>query len=383
MKGGIRECYLVFRSRELSDAERTVVAEFWNRHRSIRCQLPDSTASVFARNRDKNLILIVVESLNAVAVDYEYGGRRLMPVLYDLIDTDGCISALEMVSQVRSGASSDGQLMLNSGLYPSSVCTTVGVYGDNDFPSLAKILKEHFSFEAICESEALWNHSATNMSYGYDALVSNINKSASEAEKGLDGALFDTSLAIVDSVPRPLFAFLTTISMHSPYNKDKNVSCPQWISDIPDIPDMMRDYLTVTNYFDTELGRFIDGLKQRDMYDNSVIVIASDHDSPVDGMTGPMGSNRVVFVALNTGLSLKVEHPVGQVDAFPTILQIMGRDDGYSGMGISMLNPANTGAIDKNGEIIGDDVSPQLDSLLRLSADAANAMHRGDVYQYR
>ncbi|MDE6778392.1 MAG: sulfatase-like hydrolase/transferase, partial [Alistipes sp.] len=263
-KGLICELYLAFCTRELDDAEHAAVAEFWNRHRSVRCQLPDSTASVFARNRDKNLILIVVESLNAEAVDYEYGGRRLMPVLSDLIDADGSISALEVVSQVRSGVSSDGQLMLNSGLYPSSDCTTVEVYGDNDFPSLAKILKEHFSFEAICESEVFWNHSVTNRSYGYDALVSNTNKSASEQDTGFDGALFDTSLAVVDSMPRPLFAFLTTISMHSPYNGDKNVRRPQWISDIPDIPDAMRDYLTVTNYFDAELGRFIDGLKQRD-----------------------------------------------------------------------------------------------------------------------
>lgn len=303
-----------------------------------------------------------------------------MPVLNELIDTDGSISALEVVPQVRSGVSSDGQLMLNSGLYPSSVCTTVGVYGDNDFPSLAKILKEHFSFEAICESDALWNHRVTNRSYGYDGLVSNISIAALENEQGSDGALFDTTLAIVDTVPRPFLAFTTTISMHSPY-KDKNVRRPRWISDIPDIPDGMRDYLTVTNYFDTELGRFIDGLKQRGMYDNSVVVIASDHDSPVDGMTGPMGSNRIVFVALNTGFALKVEHPVGQVDAFPTILQIMGRDDGYSGMGISMLNPVNVGAVDKNGLIIGDGVSPQLDSLLRLSTDAANAMHRGNMYR--
>ncbi|MDE6858712.1 MAG: hypothetical protein K2J33_08285, partial [Alistipes sp.] len=67
--------------------------------------------------------------------------------------------------------------------------------------------------------------------------------------------------------------------------------------------------------------------------------------------------------------------------AFPTILQIMGRDDGYAGMGISMLNPANVGAVDKNGRIIGDGVLPQLDSLLRLSTDAANAMHRGNMYR--
>lgn len=381
VKGIVRELHAAFGCRELDEAEKAVVAEFWNRHRSVLSRLPDSTASIFARNRDKNLILIVVESLNAEAVDYEYGGRRLMPVLCDLMDADGSISALEVVPQVRSGVSSDGQLMLNSGLYPSSVCTTVGVYGDNDFPSLAKILKEHFSFEAICESDALWNHRVTNRSYGYDGLVSNISIAALENEQGSDGALFDTTLAIVDAVPRPFLAFTTTISMHSPY-KDKNVRRPRWISDIPDIPDGMRDYLTVANYFDTELGRFIDGLKQRGMYDNSVVVIASDHDSPVDGMTGPMGSNRIVFVALNTGFALKVEHPVGQVDAFPTILQIMGRDDGYSGMGISMLNPANVGAVDKNGLIIGDGVSPQLDSLLRLSTDAANAMHRGNMYRF-
>lgn len=380
IKGCIRELYFSLLSHELNDKEHELLDEFWNYHHSIQFRLPNNIASIFNKNKDKNLIFIVVESLNANAVNYKYGENKLMPVLSGLIDANGSVSTLEMIPQVRSGVSSDGQLILNTGLYPASDCTTVGMYGDNNFPSLAKILKQRYSFEIICEKESLWNHRITNKSFGYNTLVSNLNELALEQGTGCDETLFDTSLTIIDTLPNTFFAFLTTMSMHSPY-KDKNVKRPNWISDIPDISEKMRDYLTMSNYFDTALGKFINELKQCGMYDNSIIVIASDHDAPIDGMTGPVGSNRIVFVALNTGITLKIEHPVGQVDAFPTILHIMGQENEYTGMGISMFNPTNTGAIDKFGQIIGENISPQLDSLLRLSSDVANIMHRTNTYE--
>ncbi len=380
IKGGVRELYFACRSRKLNAPRRSTLIEFWDRHDAVKKQLPDSIASLFARNREKNLIFIVVESLNAKAVSYRYGSHRLMPILSGLMDADGSISTVEMVPQIRSGLSSDGQLILNTGLYPASDCTTAWIYGTNDFPSLAKMLKKSYSFEAIWEPEHFWNHHVTTKSYGYDALVSDIRKSAQGQKKGKDGVLFDTSLAIMDTIPHPFFALITTMSMHAPFSE--KVQRPEWISDIPDIPDMMRKYLTVCHYFDTELGKFIDELKRRDIYDHSVIVIASDHDAPVDGMTGPQGSNRIVFAASNTGFTSKIEHPAGQVDAFPTILEIMGRSDGYTGMGISMLNSDNTGAVDKNGRITGGNITPRLDSLLRSTSNAANIMHRTNFYRH-
>jgi phosphoglycerol transferase MdoB-like AlkP superfamily enzyme len=222
-------------------------------------------------------------------------------------------------------------------MLPSSEVTTIYYYDKNIYTSLANKFNDKYSFEIICESGTMWNHYASTKAYGYDNLICNLEKDNTPI--GNDGKLFTKALEVIDTISRPFFAELTTLSMHGPY-KDSNVKRPEWINNIKDLTEPMRDYLTVTNYFDSELKRFIDALKQRGKYDDTMIIIASDHTAPVDGATDEENKRQnIVFLAINTGISANITNTVGQVDIYPTILDLMGRytPGTWNGLGLSMF----------------------------------------------
>lgn len=170
LRGITRPVIHFFQDRTISNEDVKLIEDFHLHHKDTSTIYADTIIDFFL-NQDKNLIFIVVESLNAWVVDYEYNGRKVMPVLSGLICSDGSISSCEMVNQTHSGISSDGQFIYNTGLYAASDVTTVSEYLDNDLPSLAKILKPRKSFEIICESPNMWNHIKSNKAYGFDDFI--------------------------------------------------------------------------------------------------------------------------------------------------------------------------------------------------------------------
>lgn len=290
-------------------------------------------AGIFAANRDKNLIFIVVESLNAWVVGQQCGGRTLTPVLDSLINTPGTISCLKVSSQARNGVSSDGQLIYNTGLLPIHDGVTAMNFGLNTYPSLANALNSRRAEEFIVEGGALWNHYTTTVSYGYDRLNDEI------AVEGLsmDRRVFKTALDSVAMMPQPFFAEITTMSMHHPFD-DPSVPVLPAVEALDEEP-LRKGYLNAVAEFDNALGWFIESLKDKGLFDNSVIILASDHDyftSKAEAADNQPLS--IVFMALNTGLSRRIEYAAGQVDVFPTVLEIMNRRDGWQGLGVSMLD---------------------------------------------
>ncbi len=328
----------------------------------------------------KNLVLIIVESLNAFVVNREVNGHEVTPTLNALIREPGTVSALNVLSQILSGVSSDGQFLYNTGMQPSSEMTTVYYFDKNQYASLASAVRDKYKFEMICESSAVWNHGTTTIAYGYDSLYAKIEYEGDD--QGQDGKMFTKALSVLDTISVPFFAELTTISMHGPF-EDPAVCQPEWIAQAQ-LTEEMRKYLTVTNYFDAELGKFLEALKQRGVYDETMFVIASDHCIAVNGMTDEeRQGRRIVFVAANTGVTEQIDRVVGQVDVFPTVLDLMGRyeDASWTGVGLSMFNPHCQGALDKEGNVVGAPNDTAYVSHLKAAREVSNIMLRMDYFK--
>jgi arylsulfatase A-like enzyme len=132
-------------------------------------------------------------------------------------------------------------------------------------------------------------------------------------------------------------------------------------------------------YVDHWIGRLLDGLKERDLYDDTMVIITSDHGEEFleHGRLGHLyayyeESLRVPLIIRlpREGRGAVVDEPVGLIDVLPTILDVMEID--YA--------PVVQGASLRATWTAGKAVSP--DYFAEASYEADTAAIRSSRYKY-
>ena len=303
----------------------------------------EAADSIFSSNREKNLILLIVESLNSSVMKLAEASE-ICPELYRLSRDSNSIYVPDVLSQTGPGNSSDGQFMYNTGLYPLRDLPFVTKYGLSSYPALAKALPSHSNSEIIYEEHTMWNHWSTTLSYGYSHLYSNLDNGNLVNE---DHYVIEKTLEVADTISRPFFLQVTTYSMHEPYDRlrtEPNLKKTSGFLRSLDTRD--ANYLESVNYFDRQLGRLIEGLDRQGILGNTVIAIIGDHSTPESTVSPLLDCNSVPLIIANAGCGLRYERPINQVDLFPILLDVMGVTDytlpqtgrNYRGLGHSIFN---------------------------------------------
>lgn len=114
-------------------------------------------------------------------------------------------------------------------------------------------------------------------------------------------------------------------------------------------------WLEMTNLFDRLLRKFIKTLKSIGEYDNSVIVLISDHVPHRFQSNDPQ---LIPLMILNSGIGMSSNKQIGQIDVFPTLLDVMGvlDDSAWPGFGESFFrNSLSTIAFGRNFDCLYTD----------------------------
>ena len=344
----------IFSKSTLSEEERHQVRQYIN-------EMPHYTDDFYASARGKNVIMIVVESLNSWVIDLKINGREVTPVLNSMCrDTVNNIVALKMKSQVKNGRSSDGIFMYNTGLLPPTTQAVTNTHSDVPYPSLSKALGTGYDlFYASCDEPTLWNVRNMSSTYGYKDFygIAEINDAVKANGYKLDKALLEEVSQLIQQRKQPFMCLVATAGMHHPYNSPMEPTT--WVQSSGLYTKEVRCYLEAANAFDTELGNFITRLKASDLYDNTVIVVVSDHNEMVDD--NPQGrpsidneGDNCVFIAINSGQNKWIEGPVGQIDIYPTLLDLLGlNQQQWKGLGYSLMRNDITSAATSPGITAG------------------------------
>ena len=321
----------------LTESQKKEVVSFLN-------EQPQYTDSDYATAQGKNVILLVVESLNSWAIGLEIDGREVTPTLNALSrDTVNNLVSLKMKSQVKNGRSSDGIFMYNTGLLPLTVQAVANTYGNVPYPSLAKSLGGYDCFYACCDEPTLWNVSTTARTYGYSDFYGKeqIREMVNKNGYLLDKALLDEVSELIPHRKSPFLALVATAGMHHPYNSPLKPTT--WIQSSGRYTRAVRCYLECANAFDTALSQFLDDLKSKNLFDNTMIVIVSDHNEMIDDAPNGRPSidregDNCVFIAINSGQNGLIEGPIGQIDIFPTLMDLLGLNEHkWKGLGLSVM----------------------------------------------
>lgn len=308
-------------------------------------------------SEDKNLIIILVESLGSWPIGLEVEGEKVTPRLDQIIASDSTVFMSKVVPQVKHGRSSDAQLMINTGLLPLTDGAASSLYAFNSYPALAKALKQkgYGSSLYICDSKKYWNQGATAVAYGIERVYDEL---ASQKKELSDGDLFRKSFQEIRKQKQPFYSMLVTMSGHDPIRGKLKSK----FHNMDFATEDARNIVAIVNYTDSCIGAFVDDLKVSGLYDNSIIVVTGDHDgvgrNRFDGREqGTVEDRYIPFIVINVpdGLNADENAIMGQSDIYPSLLDMLGVSAyHWRGVGESIFRPRESGAICRDMSSAGE-----------------------------
>ena len=384
----------IFNSHVVTDEERAMVERF------ITEQCPHYTDNPYAAAQGRNLVLIIVESLHSWPIGMEVDGREVTPVLNRLVKGDSVIYAPHVLFQTSHGHSSDAHFVYNTGLLPLRDAAVAVNYGEGPFPSIAHALAGYDCREIICTPGMNWNQTVTARTYGFDSLYTRDDLNAAGAllrhNNVDDAALTDFAAQLLPSLRQPFFLEMVTMTMHTPYPTDK--VRPTWIIASDTLNAEARSYLNCVNLTDSCIGAFIEDLGRLGLMDHTVLAIVSDHTQIY--LSRVFGKPDSEFTPNDWGIpmiicgadsTLHYEPVIGQVDVYPTLLDVMGANAyAWKGLGHSILRFPVTSAIQhRNMSVLGDsnELTPRQFEVWDISrlliSDRENAPYGVDLSHHR
>lgn len=341
---------------EVTEQQKKEIEEEYRDHhlRVTKRTAPDSI---------KNIIFILVESYLSVSSDLIVDGQEITPNLNRLKHDSAVYYNGHMLPNVALGESSDGQLIYMAGLLPLHTEITAAKAKKKQIYGLPEQLKtispNSTSYTLIPTRPTFWEQQGMTAAYGFEKLYSTVEYQGIMKEDLNDDFLDDEKIfpyatTVDKTITSPFMSLILTFSMHYPYDTFKEHGF--YIKD-KNLPEKYRNYLTTCHYTDMQIGKYIDFLKERGLYNNSLIIIAADHDArpsyiDMDGIVKP----EIPLYIINGGITNATawDGECNQLDVYTTILDIMGIKSKWRGLGHTLLNKDYKNSVTEKKQIISD-----------------------------
>lgn len=310
-----------------------------------------------------NLLIVFAESLESWVLEKKVDGKEITPCLNRLLKEKSTLYAPNVLTQVKGGRSIDAQLMICSGLLPLMNGTYSSLYYDNTFYTLQKAmrgLKHSRSYLLTIDKVSTWNQGAVARSFGTDTIISYHDFKMTEAfgthKRIGDASFFQQCREKIErgEVWKPgesVYMQFVTYSGHAPFKLPDHL---RTITFPASIPEKAADYMTTAHYTDKAIGDFVAYLKTLPQYKETIVVIVGDHEglaSYRQELVGNPACRGLVsdkqltpFIVLNSPVGMRYDKFMGQIDIYPTLLNLMQLDAyRWHGLGQSILDPRKQG----------------------------------------
>lgn len=300
-------------------------------------------------NISKNLIFIIIESYLSISSDLRFEGKEITPNLNKLKHDRSVYYNGKVLSNIELGESGDGQFIYMTGLLPLKNKITTSVFSNHKISALPALFKKDNSTNNIYSNtimtipslKTMWKQEKMCQTYGIDILYSSEDMGNKYIN---DSTLFCYGIQQLkkNDLQKPFFYTLLTISMHSPYTSTEQ----EYDFNFPkNYSKEFCNYLKSCHFMDSQLGNFLQELKKEGIFDNSVIVIAADHEAHSENLKmdeDVIKEKELPLYIVNSNIDTdKCWHgKINQIDLFPTIIDIMGFETDWRGLGCSIIDSA-------------------------------------------
>lgn len=310
---------------------------------------------LMGENKSKNVVFILLESFLSITSDLIVDGIEITPTLNSLKKLPGTYYNENILQNTAAGESIDGQIIYWTGLFPLESEITISKIIGKDISCFPKMIREKLGYQTniiLPTKKNFWKQNELDILFGIDKEYEAISDDPISNYVGTDAMVFEKATRVPHDTKHKFFDILVSVSTHSPYDKKPDLGFPQIT--FPDFySSEFCNYLEICHYTDVQIGRYIQWLKEAGLFENTIIIIASDHEAHKYGLKMPeelMNNYRLPFYIINASIedSDLYRGNANQIDIFPTLLDVFQVDSNWRGLGCSLIR--STTYSDKNTE---------------------------------
>ncbi|MGD6968105.1 LTA synthase family protein [Rossellomorea vietnamensis] len=318
----------------------------------------------FGEAEGKNLIMIQMESLQDFILHSSIDGQEITPHLNELANQSYYYT--NVFQQIGAGNTSDAEFMANTSLYPAGLQATSKAYGDREIPSLPRLLSEQGYETATFHTGdvTFWNRIEMYPALGFGRYYDREYFGDEDVVGSFgpsDDILYEGTMDVIEGYvekDKNFYTHIISLTNHSPFEMPEEkvgIDLPAEYQDT-----FFGNYLKASHYADAAMGRFIEGLKEKGIWEDSIIVIYGDHS----GLNGKLLKKKdtaliselighkysrvdrfnIPFIIHDpsTAKGQRFDQVGGQVDMMPTVANFLGLQlDGYIHFGQDLSNTEN------------------------------------------
>ncbi|MGN1299531.1 MAG: LTA synthase family protein [Candidatus Scatovivens sp.] len=325
----------------------------------------------------KNVIIIQLESVQNFVVNKQVNGTVITPNLNNFLNENIYVSNMHSSSYTTTA---DSEHSFITSTYPTENGEAFSKYYSNEYNDIYSNLKKagYYNVYAHGNYKYFWNRKNVYSKLDIDKtyFLEDFEDTSELIRTYLSDELLYSQMAdnikVLNEENRPFSATLVAASSHKPFDlegimdKEKKISINLGEYEGTDL----GRYLEAMNYMDYAFGIFIDKLKERGLYEDSVIITFGDHYGMAmydENLIKFLGEDNVNYndarmqyefsnVACGIRIpgvnNIKIDNPTNKIDIKPTLMQILNIEDEFS-IGLSIFNKKDYTCIN-NGKIITD-----------------------------
>lgn len=317
-------------------AEEETKTEIKNIHYYMANETPTKQNKYTGMFKDKNLIVITAEAFSPIAVN-----ETLTPTLYKLVNQG--FTFTNFYSPIYYVSTSDGEYVSLTSLLPKESVWSFYKSSKNFLPYVYGNVFKNLGYETYAFHDGQYkyydrNLSHPNMGYKYMACGNGLEKLMNckkwpQSDLEMINATFD-----MYSNEEKFVAYYMSISGHLEYNFYGNNMANKNKSLVADTEysDKIKAYIACQIELDKALEELINKLKEKDILDDTVIVLSADHYpygltnddinsvTPLEDAKFDIHKNNLIIWSNTMKKNIKIDKIAESLDILPTILNLFG-----------------------------------------------------------
>lgn len=325
--------------------------------------------------KGKNVIVLQLESFQNFLLYKEINGKEITPNLNKFMNENMYFK--NMIIQSYS-TTADSEHSAMSSLYPLENGMAFAQYSANEYDDFYGEYKEsgYYTMYTHGNDGDFWNRNNVYGKLDIDELdfIENFDEDSTLINGWIsDESLYNQVIKNVEKVNKPFFINIVSASSHTAFDLPGLDNKYEYIDiDVGKFKDTyFGNYLEAVNYADNQFGKFIEQLKEKDLYDNSMILVYGDHYGMqmynyemldyLEEVDHKYNNVETEINYINTVCGLRIpgvkhmviDKTISKLDIKPTICYLSGIKDGIS-LGTNMFGSKDFACLN-NGIIVTDE----------------------------